>query len=92
MRSAFSLAGAGPVSMMTGSLPTVAIARMRARGFRLCACTYFSLANLKCEPTGALPLGALMLNKDLFAAKKICLVVSGGNVDGAVYAQLLKSN
>ena len=51
--------------------------------------TYFSLANLKCEPTGALPLGALMLNKDTFHGKKICLVVSGGNVDPSVYSRIL---
>jgi threonine dehydratase len=50
---------------------------------------YFSLANLKCEPTGALPLGALMLNKEQFRDKRLCLVVSGGNVDPAVYTKLL---
>ncbi|MFL6374708.1 MAG: threonine/serine dehydratase [Pyrinomonadaceae bacterium] len=53
--------------------------------------TYFSLVNLKCEPTGALPLGALMLNKARFADKHICLIVSGGNVDPAVYSRLLSS-
>ena len=52
---------------------------------------YFVLANLKCEPTGALPLGALMLNKQEFAAKRVCLVVSGGNVDGTVYARMLQA-
>lgn len=51
--------------------------------------TYFSFVNLKCEPTGALPLGALMLNKDQFTHKRVCLVVSGGNADPAVYAELL---
>ncbi len=50
---------------------------------------YFNLANLKCEPTGALSLGALMLNKDRFAEKKVCLVVSGGNVDPAVYSEII---
>ncbi|MFN0278376.1 MAG: threonine/serine dehydratase [Pyrinomonadaceae bacterium] len=50
---------------------------------------YFELANLKCEPTGALPLGALILNKNKFLDKKVCLVVSGGNVDPAVYAKIL---
>ena len=53
--------------------------------------TYFSLANLKCEPTGALPLGALTLNKDKFAQTRVCLVVSGGNVDPAVYARVLQT-
>lgn len=50
---------------------------------------YFSLANLKCEPTGALSLGAMLVDKARFADKKICLVVSGGNVDPAIYARLL---
>ena len=50
---------------------------------------YFKLANLKCEPTGALSLGAILVDKDRFAGKKICVVVSGGNVDPAVYSHLL---
>ena len=50
---------------------------------------YFGLVNLKCEPTGALSLGAILENKDRFNGQKICLVVSGGNVDQAVYASLL---
>jgi threonine dehydratase len=53
---------------------------------------YFGLANLKCEPTAALPLGALLLNKEKFAEKKVCLIVSGGNVDAAVYASLLSES
>ena len=51
--------------------------------------TYFVYANLKCEPTAALPLGALIMNPDKFAGKNVCLVVTGGNVDPAVYAKLL---
>lgn len=50
---------------------------------------YFGLANLKCEPTGALSLGAVLIEKERFQGKRICLVVSGGNVDPAVYAKLL---
>lgn len=50
---------------------------------------YFELANLKCEPTGALSLGALMLNAEQFRNKKVCLVVSGGNVDPSTYAQVI---
>ena len=50
---------------------------------------YFELANLKCEPTGALPLGALMLNAERFRDKRICLIVSGGNVDAAVYGRII---
>ena len=50
---------------------------------------YFSLANLKVEPTGALSLGAVLENKDTFGGKKVCLVVSGGNVDAEIYRKLL---
>jgi len=51
---------------------------------------YFDLANLKCEPTGALSLGAVLEQPEIFRDKKVCLIVSGGNVDPAVYARLLK--
>lgn len=50
---------------------------------------YFDMANLKCEPTGALSLGAVLTKPELFRDKKICLVVSGGNVDPAVYCDLI---
>ena len=50
---------------------------------------YFDLVNLKCEPTGALSLGAVLLDKDRFKGQKVCLVVSGGNVDPAIYARLI---
>ncbi|MGI8470229.1 MAG: threonine ammonia-lyase [Pyrinomonadaceae bacterium] len=51
----------------------------------------FSLANLKTEPTGALTLGAVLENTEKFANKKVCLVVSGGNVDTEIYRQILES-
>jgi threonine dehydratase len=51
---------------------------------------YFGLANLKCEPTGALSLGALLENKDRFRDKRVCLIVSGGNVDPEVFRSILK--
>jgi len=50
---------------------------------------YFGLANLKSEPTGALTLGAILENKATFKDKKICVIVSGGNVDTEVYRQIL---
>jgi threonine dehydratase len=50
---------------------------------------YFALANLKSEPTGALALGAILTNRSFFEGKKICLVVSGGNVDETVYRDIL---
>jgi threonine dehydratase len=56
-----------------------------AEGVRL----LFALANLKCEPTGALSIGALLTAPHLFRDKRICCVISGGNVDPSLYAQLL---
>ena len=52
---------------------------------------YFSLANLKVEPTGALSLGAILENKKMLVGKKTCLVVSGGNVDTEIYRHILIS-
>lgn len=50
---------------------------------------YYGLANLKCEPTGALTLGAVLEDPERFEGKRLCLVVSGGNVDPAVYKELI---
>jgi threonine dehydratase len=50
---------------------------------------YFRFANLKVEPTGALSLGALIAHPERFAGRRVCCIVSGGNVDPAVYAQAL---
>ena len=53
---------------------------------------YFLYVNLKVEPTGALALGALLAQPELFYGKRVCCVVSGGNVDPAVYARALLEN
>jgi len=50
---------------------------------------YFTLANLKVEPTGALSLGAILEKPEMFSGKNICVVVSGGNVDAAIYSRLV---
>ncbi len=50
---------------------------------------YFSLANLKTEPTAALSLGAVLENKTRFRDKKVGLIVSGGNVDPEIYRSIL---
>ena len=50
---------------------------------------YFRYVNLKVEPTGALSLGALLTQPERFQGKRVCCVVSGGNVDPAVYAEAL---
>jgi len=49
----------------------------------------FELANLKAEPTGALAVAALLVAPELFRGAPVCCVVSGGNVDAALYAALL---
>jgi threonine dehydratase len=50
---------------------------------------YFTLANLKVEPTGSLSLGAILESGEKFKDKKVCLVVSGGNVDTEIYRQII---
>jgi threonine dehydratase len=49
----------------------------------------FRYVNLKVEPTGALTIGALFTEPERFSGKRVCCIVSGGNVDPAVYAQIL---
>lgn len=53
---------------------------------------YFGLANLKCEPTGALSLGAILKDRARFDGKKVCLLVTGGNVDSSVYVDLIRND
>jgi len=49
----------------------------------------YELANLKAEPTGALGIGALLTQPEVFHGTSVCCIVSGGNVDPAVYCKLL---
>ena len=49
----------------------------------------FGEANLKAEPTGALGVGAVLTDPDRFRDREVLCVVTGGNVDPAVYADLL---
>ncbi|HBE83102.1 MAG TPA: pyridoxal-5'-phosphate-dependent protein [Blastocatellia bacterium] len=50
---------------------------------------YFELANLKSEPTGALSLGALLIDPQRFVGKRVCVIVSGGNVDTELYTKII---
>jgi threonine dehydratase len=50
---------------------------------------YFLYANLKVEPTGALSLGAMFVERARFHGKRVCCIVSGGNVDPTIYAKAL---
>jgi threonine dehydratase len=49
----------------------------------------YDFANLKVEPTGALSVGALLVAPDQFRDQEVCCVVSGGNVDPAVYRECI---
>ena len=49
----------------------------------------FFLANLKAEPTGALGVAALLTSPETFRDRRVCCVITGGNVDAAVYTALL---
>lgn len=40
------------------------------------------------EPSSAVPLAAILANRELFAGKKVGLIVSGGNVDKSLYKWL----
>jgi len=50
----------------------------------------FALANLKAEPTGALAIGAVLAEPERFEGKRVCCVISGGNADPALYAELVR--
>lgn len=49
----------------------------------------YSEANVKAEPTGALSIAALLAEPERFEGMRVACVISGGNVDPAVYAQIL---
>jgi threonine dehydratase len=50
----------------------------------------FRYANVKAEPTGALALAAVAARPERFRGRRVCCVVSGGNVDEEVYAAILR--
>jgi threonine dehydratase len=50
----------------------------------------FELANVKTEPTGALGVAAVLAAPELFHEGTTCCVVSGGNVDPAVFLEIVK--
>lgn len=49
----------------------------------------FSLVNLKAEPTGALSMAAVLTRRGLFLGQRVCCLITGANVDPAVYARIL---
>jgi threonine dehydratase len=51
----------------------------------------FNFANLKAEPTGALPVAGLLAQPNAFRGRSVCCVISGGNVDPALFARIISS-
>ncbi len=49
----------------------------------------FLYANVKAEPTGAVGLAGALTRSEQFRGQRICCVVSGGNVDPAVFQRLV---
>src|SRR5581483_8367251 len=49
----------------------------------------FRFANVKAEPTGALAVGALLEHPSRFHGRRVCCVISGGNVDSSLYTKLI---
>ena len=49
----------------------------------------YTLANLKVEPTGALSTAAVLTKAGEMKGQRLCCVVSGGNVDAAIYRACL---
>jgi threonine dehydratase len=51
---------------------------------------FFTYSNLKCEPTAALPLAAILAQPQKFKDKNVCVVVTGANCDVSAYVSLLQ--
>ena len=51
----------------------------------------FSALHLQVEPTGALAIAAVIANRAKFEGNRVCCVVSGANVEPALYASILTS-
>lgn len=52
----------------------------------------FFRANVKAEPTGALAVAALLVDRARFAKKRVVCVVSGGNADPTLFARVITAN
>ncbi|HEX7666570.1 MAG TPA: pyridoxal-phosphate dependent enzyme [Polyangiaceae bacterium] len=52
----------------------------------------FSILHLQVEPTGALAVAAVMTNPAEFSGKRVVCVVSGANVEPALYASILTTS
>jgi threonine dehydratase len=48
-------------------------------------------ANLKAEPTGALPIAALLEDGERFRDERVCCVISGGNVDPETFERIIST-
>jgi len=50
---------------------------------------YYAATHNLAEGAGAAPLAALLQEKAQYAGKRVCLILSGGNIDIAVFAKIL---
>lgn len=51
----------------------------------------FLHANVKAEPTGALAIAALYADAARFAGRRVCCIISGGNVDAPAFCRILEA-
>ena len=49
----------------------------------------FHLANLKAEPTGALAVAAILIQPKRFQGRRVCCIISGGNLDARLFSSLI---
>lgn len=77
---AFAIVKAGAARVVTVSEDEI------AEAIRL----YYTATHNLAEGAGAAPLAALMKEKDRYAGKRVGLILSGGNIDMAVLAQILR--
>ena len=52
--------------------------------------TYYTTTHNLAEGAGAAPLAALLKERERYAAKRVGLILSGGNIDMPVFAQILR--
>jgi threonine dehydratase len=98
--------GANPPQSRCDALQTPLVSSLtfdvlKARGAKACAVTEaeveravwvaFNALRIVVEPGGAVALAAVLAGKAAPGARRCAVVVSGGNVDPAVYAEILKA-
>lgn len=60
------------------------------RSIEIATKVYVCEGKLSVEPSGAVPLAALMANQSLFAGQRVGLIISGGNAEPETWARILQ--